>query len=83
MRHITIAALLVSTIFANNSETLASKFNLIAGTKAVAQWERVFSSDRRMQKYKLNQLSSIELNNLKSYLINHAADSDQPIVPGL
>ena len=83
MRNITIILLLSSILFANNANKLASQLNLIAGTKAIAQWERVFSSKRRMQKYHINKLSSNQINNLKTYLIKHAADSDQPIVPGL
>jgi hypothetical protein len=36
-----------------------------------------------MQKYNLNKLSKELRNDLKSYLIKHAADSEQPMVPGL
>ena len=78
--------IVVTTLHANNSVdvvALASKLNLFAGTKATVQWERVFSSDRRMKKYHLDTLASDKLYQLKIYLIEHAADSDQPIVPGL
>ena len=62
---------------------LASKLNLYAGTKASIQWERVFSSQKRLLKYKLDSLPKETLLELKIYLIDHAADSEQPIVPGL
>lgn len=62
---------------------LAKELNLYAGTKASIQWERVFSSQRRLAKYKLDQLSQTTRDSLKTYLIKHAADSEQPIVPGL
>ena len=64
-------------------QELANELNLYAGTKASIQWERVFSSQRRLEKYKLNHLSPSILNSLENYLIHHAADSEQPIVPGL
>jgi hypothetical protein len=69
-----------------NAQTIsltAKKLNLYAGTKATIQWERVFSSPRRMKKYKINLLSSIQQKRLEAYLIEHSADSEQPIVPGL
>lgn len=68
---------------ANNVEHLAASLNLLAGTKATTQWERVFSSDRRQVQYGVNNLDEIQKMRLKEYLIKHAADSDQPIVPGL
>lgn len=64
-------------------ESTAKKLQLYAGTKATIQWERVFSSQRRMKKYKINTLSNKNIDKLKTYLIEHSADSKQPIVPGL
>ncbi len=66
-----------------SAPALAKKLNLYAGTKASVQWERIFSSQRRLQKYGLDTLEYDELIELKYYLIKHAADSKQPIVPGL
>jgi len=83
MRNIIIIVLVAPIIFANNAQELASRLELVAGSKATVQWERVFSSERRKKKYHINTLSSNEIENLKKYLIKHAADSDQPIVPGL
>lgn len=62
---------------------LAKKLNLYGGAKATIQWERVFSSPRHLKRYHLNTLNSATREKLKAYLIEHAADSDQPIVPGL
>jgi len=62
---------------------LAKELNLYAGTKATVQWKRIFSSQRRIEKYKINLLDKETRDALKKYLINHAADSEQPIVPGL
>jgi len=62
---------------------LAKDLKLYAGTKASVQWERVFSSQRRMQKYMVHNLDEDVRHKLKNYLIEHAADSEQPIVPGL
>lgn len=72
-----------STLSAKDMTTLAIELDLYAGTKASIQWERIFSSQRRMQKYNLDKLSKELRNDLKSYLVKHAADSEQPMVPGL
>ena len=80
---------LAQSLFANTymstlqGDVLAKNLHLYAGSKAKIQWQRVFSSQRRMQRYKIDALSSEEQRALKNYLLNHAADSDQPIVPGL
>ena len=69
----------------HNSEiiSLAKKLNLYGGEKATVQWKRVFSSPRHLKRYKLEALDSNTRSKLEEYLITHAADSDQPIVPGL
>lgn len=68
-----------------NKETLylAKKLHLYGGEKAVIQWKRVFSSPRHLKRYKLCTLDEASRKKLEAYLIAHAADSDQPIVPGL
>lgn len=76
--------LLSKSIAADDSVSLlAKKLDLYAGTKATIQWERIFSSERRLKRYKLNEIDSYTLAELKAYLIKHAADSKQPVVPGL
>ncbi|ADN09717.1 hypothetical protein [Sulfurimonas autotrophica] len=62
---------------------LAKKLNLYGGQKAAIQWNRIFSSQRHLKKYKLEKLPIQTRNKLQKYLISHAADSEQPIVPGL
>jgi len=62
---------------------LTKKLNLYAGSKASIQWERVFSSQRHLKRYKLDTLPESLRNELREFLIQHAADSQQPIVPGL
>ncbi len=64
-------------------EALAQELHLQAGSKATVQWERIFSSQRHLKKYKLDYISIETRQQLKVYLIKHAADSEQPIVPGL
>ena len=78
--------LLLSSIYANNIESIAnvsSSLKLIPASKAIVQWERVFSSEKRKQRYHIDQLSPEVQLLLKEYLIEHAADSSQPMVPGL
>ncbi len=62
---------------------LAKELNLYAGTKASIQWERIFSSERRLKRYNLDELRKEKLIKLEKYLIKHSADSKQPVVPGL
>ncbi len=76
-------AFLLTSLNASEISQLATKLSLYPGTKAIIQWERVFSSQRRLKKYDLHTLSASDKQKLKEYLIEHAADSEQPIVPGL
>jgi len=62
---------------------VARKLNLYGGERAVIQWKRIFSSKRHLKRYKLDKLPIYERLQLRTYLINHAADSEQPIIPGL
>ncbi|WP_345993562.1 hypothetical protein [Sulfurimonas sp. HSL-1716] len=68
---------------ADSVEQLAADMNLLAGTKATTQWQRIFSSYKKQLQYGINNLNEIEKMRLKEYLIKHAADSDQPVIPGL
>lgn len=74
---------IITNLSANNIANLAQQLGLYPGTKATVQWERVFSNERRMKRYGLDRLAYDKLIKLKYYLIEHAADSKQPIVPGL
>lgn len=78
-----ITLLFLSNLFASDISSLAKVLNIYPGTKASIQWERIFSSERRLKKYTLDTLEPYQLLELKEYLIKHAADSKQPIVPGL
>ncbi len=68
---------------ANDIIALAKTLNLYGGSKAAIQWERVFSSKRHLIRYKLDSLPQETRKELKKYLVDHSADSQQPIVPGL
>jgi len=74
---------IVSHLYSDDIAGVARGFGLFAGSKAAIQWERIFTSKRRLQKYKLDSLNTDTLLKLKIYLVEHAADSEQPIVPGL
>ncbi len=71
------------TLYASAPQDLAKKLHLIAGKKAIIQWERVFKSNRKMKKYGIDKLSKEEKVSLKNYLLDHAADSDHPTVAGM
>ncbi len=72
-----------SELRAQDIALLAKKLNLYGGSKATVQWERVFSSKRHLIRYGLDSLDEKTRNELKLYLIQHSADSQQPTVPGL
>ncbi len=64
-------------------QNLAKKLHLVAGKKAIIQWERIFKSKRKMKRYGIDKLSKEEQKVLKKYLLDHAADSDHPTVAGM
>ena len=61
----------------------ANELNLVAGKKAIIQWERVFKSERKMKKYGIDKLSKEQQLELEKYLLTHAADSDHPTIAGM
>ncbi len=64
-------------------KVLAKQLQLVPGTKASIQWKRIFKSAQKRKRYGLDTLSQEQLLALKQYLLEHAADSPKPIVPGL
>lgn len=88
MKHVLLLILFslllsASVLDSKQMEELAKTHNLYAGSKASIQWERVFSSERHLKRYKLENIPEPLRTSFKLYLIEHAADSAHPIVPGL
>ena len=77
------SSIFILTLEAKEISLLAKELNLYGGTKATVQWERVFSSKRHLIRYGLESIPKDTRDRLKVYLIDHSADSQQPIVPGL
>lgn len=81
-----ILILSVSTVIeAKTGEEIADELGINASSKAIKQWERLFKKPERMAN-KIPGSASLtmeELNILKEYLIDHAADSDHPAAAGL
>ena len=79
--------MITTTIYADGSfmspQQIAKNKHLIPASKAGIQWERVFKSQRKLERYKIDMLSKEQKIQLKEYLINHAIDSDQPTVAGV
>lgn len=71
-------------LFGNTAEgkELAKKLHLNATSKAIMQWERVFTCKRKIKRYKIDTLTLQEQKALKQYLVEHAIDSDHPTVAG-
>lgn len=82
---LTLFFLFGSITYANNVviADVCKELKLVPASKAIVQWERVFSSEKRKNKYGIDLLSPETQVLLKTYLIKHAADSSQPMVPGL
>lgn len=83
MKIVIVIISLSMMLFAEDVSELAKELSLYAGSKASIQWKRIFKSEKRLVKYKLGSLTMDERKTLEKYLVNHAADSEQPIVPGL
>ncbi len=77
-----ISVLFVINVNALDVELVAKDLNLSAGSKAAIQWKRVFKSERKMKRYKIDTLDDAIKISLEEYLINHAIDSDKPTVAG-
>ena len=78
---ITITLTFAISAMADGKST-AKKLNLEASGRASKQWERVFGSPEKLKDIGADKLSIQEIAELKKYLIDHAADSDHPSVPG-
>ena len=77
-----IFALTFAAIAMADGKATAKKLNLEASGRASKQWERVFANPDKIKEIGADKLASAELSELKKYLIDHAADSDHPSVPG-
>ncbi len=64
-------------------QQITKKLHLIPASKAIIQWERVFKSKQKLKRYGINTLNTEQKMQLKKYLLDHAIDSDQPIVAGV
>lgn len=86
MKLVTILTALIlsaSLSFAGSGKDLATSLGLSAGAKAIKQWEKVFKKPKKMAKLGIDKLSDADKEALKSYLVDHAADSDHPAAAGL
>jgi len=62
---------------------VCKEMKIVPASKAIVQWQRVFSSKKRKERYGIDHLTPEVQELLKEYLLQHAADSSQPMVPGL
>lgn len=77
---------LLTTLYGHHDDSIervCNELKLVPASKAIVQWERVFSNESRKKRYHIDQLSPEVQILLKQYLLDHAADSSQPMVPGL
>ena len=78
MKKLLLFSIMIVFLFANSGKQLAIKLHINPSSKAIKQWERIFKKKKKQKKYGIDKLSDSEKEVLKKYLINHAADSDQP-----
>ncbi len=78
-----VALFFTVSMFASDGKSLANKLGLSASSKASSQWKRVFKKAKKMKKYGIDGLNDDEKSTLKTYLIDHAADSDAPEAAGI
>jgi alkyl hydroperoxide reductase subunit AhpC len=71
------------SLFANTGKSLANSLGISASSKASSQWKRIFKKEKKMKKYGIDKLSDSDKALLKEYLMNHAADSDNPEAAGI
>ena len=71
------------TAFASNGKDIANKLGISASSKASSQWSRIFKKTKKMKKYGIDVLSDADKSVLKTYLVDHAADSDSPEAAGM
>lgn len=86
MQKINLISLSILTLsvfaFAKSGQDLANDLKLNPSSKAIKQWERIFSSPDKLQQAGIDKLSDSDKSALKKYLLDHAADSDKPAVAG-
>ena len=78
-----IALLFTVSAFSANGKNIAKELGLSASSKASTQWNRVFKKAKKMKKYGIDKLSDADKAVLKTYLVDHAADSDAPEAAGM
>ncbi len=85
VRFLLFSLLIVSSAFADDDQMakVCKEMKIVPASKAIVQWQRVFSSEKRKERYGIDQLTPEVQELLKVYLVHHAADSSQPMVPGL
>jgi len=78
-----LVMLFAISAFALTGEELAHKLHISPSSKAMIQWQRVFTNKRKMRRLGIDKLTKKEQEILEQYLINHAADSAEPIAAGI
>jgi hypothetical protein len=65
-----------------NGQQLSNELKIDPSSKAIKQWERIFSTEDKLKQLGIDKLSASDKAELKKFLIDHAADSDKPTVAG-
>lgn len=78
-----LSLLLAVSAFAASGKDLAKSLKLDASSKAIKQWDRIFSTPDKMAAMGIDKLSGSDKDALQKYLTSHAADSDHPEAAGL
>jgi len=84
--------LLTNKLYSMTGEEIAEKFEISAADKVIVIWEKIFEkkkyrkifprSKRPLYLEAFKQLSPEDIEKIKIYLIEHAADTDKPKIVG-
>jgi len=77
-----IVSILSTAMWAKSGQQLSNELKIDPSSKAIKQWERIFSTEDKLKQLGIDKLSASDKAELKKFLIDHAADSDKPTVAG-
>jgi hypothetical protein len=77
-----VVSILSTMAWAKSGQQLSNELKIDPSSKAIKQWERIFSTEDKLKQMGIDKLSASDKAELKKFLIDHAADSDKPTVAG-
>jgi hypothetical protein len=76
---VAVSCMFLATSLLADGASIAKHLGIKAGDKLAKQWEKTLSDDGKKKALGADSLSAADINDLKKYLMTHAADSDAPL----